>query len=821
LDNPAPRVVNGLTPALAFLALALLWSQVGYLLPSVSRPLGGLVWLIALSLFPGKYRLLWLGFSALLLFGPWGAVHRGEGLWLLALLPWAAGSWGRRWSVAALLVAACGLIWSYFPTLWIPLDDTVSALAKGLCSADLSAASSGLPLVLLAMSFPLAALLIERRTFAPLMAIGGLFISLPVYWALYRSLESLLHKWGVHGIHDAFSLQWALLILLGMVLAVWGMLDPPHTPLISGVPERRKGRLVSQKRLKGAALIFILLGVVWGGPTPHIGVPALNKNIFILNKGYLNWNTPRYGDYGQHAAGMFGLLPDYLRGRGFQVALKDSLIPSSLDSAGVVVIINLMDPLDPSEEEALHRFVNEGGSLLLLGDHTGLADIRDPSNHLLAPYGLELNFDSAKPLRTGWVGSLVTTLHPLTSGWNLGRLDHTGSEALAQIWVGASLKVSPPGYPLIVGREGFSDAGNPKNTRDGYLGDFRYTDNERLGDLILVAEAHSGRGKVLVFGDTSSLQNGALVRDGDWVASLFSYLLSPVSSPLLWLRIIGALLLILGVALGIFSSFSATILAFCSLVLFTTGWFNQWRITTSMDHRPPVWTAQAPPRALLDHSHAPRAPLNQVSESSHWGLQNTLMRSGFLPRTLERWQPQELDQAKILVEIAPSKPFSRIELQAVTRFMQHGGLVIVSCGMEEFDGSRDLLDLVALHPVYVPLGPAEIDTAFVLPIIGDSLDSEARQPVKVVFHEAWEVKLSNPEAPPLKRGDEGDQKFRSLLDGYGKPLVVFAPVGNGGLLYIPDSDFLANRNLESTMGKYTEGNILFMRHCLKELAGGQ
>ena len=152
--------------------------------------------------------------------------------------------------------------------------------------------------------------------------------------------------------------------------------------------------------LKSAAELLLV------GWPPVLGTAQLDRQVVFYNKGYLNWNVPVYGLYGRGGGGMFGLIPDYLRWRGFNVSLEDSLTTAVLNRTGLVVFINLMDPLSESEETALHRFVKEGGSLLLLGDHTGMANIRNPSNRLLEPYGIELNFDSAKPRRTGWAGDL-------------------------------------------------------------------------------------------------------------------------------------------------------------------------------------------------------------------------------------------------------------------------------------------------------------------------------------------------------------------------------------------------------------------------------
>jgi len=788
-----------LTAPLAFLSLTLLWCQVGYLTPEFSRPLGAILWLLTVYLSAESRKLLWLGLSAVLLFNPYGAAIRGEGLYLLPLLPWAGGLWGSRWMGASLLAALGGWLWSNFPGWWVPFDEFAAHASQWLTSANLSSAAAGLPLLAIALCFPIWALLSERRPFPNLAAVGGLILATLIYWRVQRGLEEFLHHRLRHVLHDAFNMQWALVILLLIVLFLWGVWNKTK-PLEKAAKGKRPAWFLIP------ALIF--LGAIFIGWPPKTGRPDHGKQVIFYNKGYLNWDLPKYGIYGQHSGGMFGLIPEYLRWRGFNVALKDSLRPENLDSAGVVVFINLMDSLNAAEEEALHRFVNNGGSILLLGDHTGLAHIREPSNRLLKPYGIELNFDSAKPTRTGWAGSMIGAEHPLITNLGIDRLGPAGTDAATQIWIGASLGVSPPGRPLITGRDGFSDIGNEKNEKDGFLGDFRYKVNERLGNLVLLAEARAGKGKVLVYGDTSTLQNGALVRAGDWVVRSFDWLLVESNPASAFVRFLGILLLIAGVVLIFMIRAEFLALAAGSLTLFVGVAISQYRIASALPNIPASWTEAAYPRALLDHSHAPRTVLNQVSADGHWGLQNCLLRSHFLPQVLLRWDERVLNDAKILVEFAPSKSFSRKEQNQMRDFMQRGGLLIFCCGTEEFDGSAGLLKSYGLEPLYVPLGPAQVKDTVSLPQENDSLQTVSKRELTVEFHEAWEVKVTNPNA-------------RAVLMGYDKPLVNFIPVGRGGLLFIPDSDFLMNRNLESPSAEPKEENILFLRYLLRELAGGK
>ncbi|MFH1862134.1 MAG: DUF4350 domain-containing protein [bacterium] len=792
-----PRVAAGTASRwgapLGFLSLALLWCQVGYLLPGFSRPLGGILWLLTVYLTAEKRKGLWLLISAVLLFNPLiGAVHRPEGLWLLGLLPWAGGAWGRRWMGAAWLAALGGWVWANTPGLWVPLDDFSAQVSAWLSGANLSSVAAGLPLFGIAACLPLAQIITERRFYSPLIALIALLLALFVYWGLLPPLDAYLHRQGVHGVHDAVNLQWLLLLLLGAALFVWGWMDAPR----SAEGSRASIWTVAAFALLGAFVVSL---------PPKIGSPATEKQIVFYNKGYLNWDIPRYGYYGQHSAGMFGLLPDYLIGKGFQVVKCDSLTQEVLASARVVVFINLQDQVSASEAQRIHQFVEQGGSLLLLGDHTGMANIRAPSNELLKPYGIELNFDSAKPTRSGWVGSMVSPQHPLTARLDLLR-QGGDNPAKTQIWVGASLKVNSPAKPVLVGRDGWSDLGNEKNEKDGFLGDFRYQWGERLGNLSLVAEARSGKGKVLVFGDTSTLQNGALVRAGDFAVRLFDYLLAPTMQPPGFVRFLGALLLLAALLFWMLGGGTETMLLLGVIAFFIGAQINQQRFAFAGDFPLRQWTQETTPRALLDHSHAPRTPLNQTSLDSHWGLQNTLMRSQFLPQVMEKWDVEILNDARILIEIAPARKFSGAQRGAVADFMQQGGLVILCCGMEEFDGSRSLLKDYGLEPIYVPLGPSQLETEVVLSLEDDTTGVPQSRKLTVQFHEAWEVRVANPNA-------------QVLLEGYDKPVVVFVPVGEGGLLYIPDTDFLSNCNLESVTDEYYLDNILYLKYLLQELVG--
>ncbi|MBU0517402.1 hypothetical protein KJ564_00525 [bacterium] len=790
-----PSLGSVLVIPLGFISLALLCCQVGYLTPAFSRAAGAAIWLVAVLLSGSPQRFWWLLISALLLFNPWGAVHRPEGLWLLFLLPWSGGIYGKRWMGAAFIVAIIGTLLVYFPQVWAPIDDLVAALTGLISISNLSASAAGLPLLGIALAMTYAALFTEKTRLSAIIITIILWIVWFIYLLLVPHLPRLLNRWGVFGFHDAFSMQWLLLITLAIVLLVWSII---HQPVVEARKVRGRGVIVPVL----AAIGFILLA--W---PPQVDVPQKDKTVLFYDRGYLNWDIPQYGVYGRRASGMFGLAPDYLRWKGFQVERTDTLTQELLNRSGLLTIINLVEAFSPEEESMVHRWVEDGGSLLLLGDHTGLANIRAPSNSLLQPYGIELNFDSAKPKRTGWAGSLVTTPHPLTAGLGLQR-QGGDKPGVTHIWVGASLKLKSPAKPLIMGRDGFSDIGNPKNEKDGFLGDYRYRIDERLGNQALLAEAHTGKGKALVFGDTSTLQNGAMVRSGPFVERVFNYLLAPVTPVRLFVRFAGLILLLGAVLAWGLSRGSFGGLFITSILLFGLNLHFNCKLENRLESAGPGgWSDDAFPIALIDHSHAPRTPLNHTSDQGVWGLQNCLMRSRFLPQSLEKWDTAALDHAALLIETAPAAAFSRKEQADLADFMLEGGLLVLCCGYEEYDGSKSILKELQIEPLYVPLGPAEAATEVELPAIIDSVDTLVTKPLTVKFHKAWEISVTNPNA-------------RILLEYEERPVMVFLPIGNGGVVYIPDTEFLTNRNLETPAGEYFEENILYLRWLLREFAGG-
>jgi len=228
--------------------------------------------------------------------------------------------------------------------------------------------------------------------------------------------------------------------------------------------------------------------------------------------------APNDENFGFLLSGMFSKLPVYLSLLGYSVDRWDPA-QGDLDGTDVLVLINLPEAFSGQEKERILDFVRVGGSLLCLGDHVAGDQIAGPFNDLLEPTGIRFNRDSACSF-CGWLPGLLQQ-HPAiyadSDPWG-------DSVDAAAIGTGASLALTGGACPVFIGREGFSDASNPENKAGGELGDLVYRYGEDIGDLVLAAEDRLGEGSVVVFGDTSSFQNGTLAFSYNMVARTFRYL---------------------------------------------------------------------------------------------------------------------------------------------------------------------------------------------------------------------------------------------------------------------------------------------------------
>lgn len=698
----------------------------------------------------------------------------------------------------AVVVSAFSIIYLaiwHVPVLWQGADSTSHLISRASGpifgqSLWLGPHVLGLPIILLVLiSIGTDFALSTRRSIKTLAAgIVGSAVMLIGYLGLHAWIPNLVTR-GSAAVNTLASntrywrgwLDWIYPENMPIVLLALLCL-----PLLLFVQPRPLGvvRLWQNSRryVAAGAILLLLVGAFF---LAHQGrIAKTERNVLVFDKGYLNFRLPDFTAFGDKSGGMFGLLPKFLSDRGWQVE-RAPLSEQALSRSKVLVLINVLEMFSDTEKKQIRDFVRRGGSVLVLGDHTGVMGIREPFNDLLSGTGIEFNFDSAKSLLEGWLDTYHYFPHPINT--QMSRLGGAMNEC--EIWIGASLAVDWPAKPVLVGSYGFSDKGNLADPDRGYLGNVTYDLGEKLGDVVLVAESKLGKGKMLVYGDTSPFQNGALTFSHKYVERVFWYL-SGTSRPSWVPVVVGGVLVVAGFAVLLFARLLPTI--WLALPLFVLAW--QISLNTSHPCPATIEMSDEAKLACIDISHVNRASLNSWHNDGFGGLVFNLLRNGVTPVVLDEFSPERVDQADFLFLIAPSRSFSDSEEKTIDGFLREGGNVILACGWEEKEASERLLRRYGISLSDTPLGRFKVPK-------GGAESTEK----KLVVYKGW----------PLETDGEDHEVW---CNAWGNDVIIHMQIGKGSLVAVGDSSFLLNKNLEGRQ-EYFPANVNFFRDMLTSLEG--
>lgn len=500
----------------------------------------------------------------------------------------------------------------------------------------------------------------------------------------------------------------------------------------------------------------------------------LQGNVLLYDRGYTAWDLPSFRAFGLRSTGMFGLLPVYMESKGLNPVRSVELTPDSLRDMDIVVLINIQEKLSRDEREALWDHVDRGGGLLVLGDHTGLAGIREPFNELLEPVSIEFNFDCAKPAFETWEQQLNLFPSSLALGIR-------GTDQLPY-GVGASLTVAAPGRVALGSLASWSDRGDLSRESEGYIGDFTYEPGESLGGLSLVATASRGDGRVLVFGDTSTFQNGSFASGELFADNCVRWLLR--QDDFATASRVGALsgLALLAIAVLLFGLGGRTSLAWSSLAVLPFVWFAPWERPVSVHRRlPQQWRA-----ATIDLGHGQQTDDMWWRSSSIGGLHTNLLRNELWTCTT-RDIGSSLNSTDMVVVIPPGREYSSEELKRLNAFVRDGGVLLATLGYDSDSSGLELAQSLGFVIGSTPLGPAQPE-ALGAPIL---------------FRCAYPI-LSSPPG------------FVSLATAFGYDIAGWSPMGAGAVVLIADSQFLRNGNFEGR-DTYVPENVTFFQSLVSML----
>ena len=684
------------------------------------------------------------------------------------------------------LAALATAVWSWLPGA-APFAESCATL---LGNAFLAADGEELKLGPSALALPAAAwaavlLLVRAAHGRRWLPVAGVALLLPACLTAPALADAWQNRWGPHAGHGhevgVFAFHSATMLLLALTLAcTWW-------------PAARSADLEPQDRRRARTMLWATGSLVLGalGAVLFSGwrsETAPDRRVAILNVGVdgsMDWDRPTFERLGAFSGGMFGLLPIHLERAGWEVeALPESELPElSLARARVLLLINCPRPWSDEERVRLEAFVSEGGSVLVLGDHTDVFGLMEAFNGLLDPWGIRFRFDSAYHSGRGWSDDIE---------WIPGLTGYAQDAPSAGVAIGASLEVRPPARPLIQARYAFSDWGVRENLMGSFLGNYQYEPGEQLGDLALVAGRRIGKGKVVVFGDTSGYQNAALASYFPrHVEPFLSALAQPSGFALPWGAEVALAVLLLAWAVFVCSTARrelrvATValgLPLCAGAL----------LVPVYDAEQVLARTDLADFLLVDEFHHPNTGHYEAGWNPIGPLNTCAQRSGLLVYQTRHWDADAVRRARGIALVGPQRPLGEVAVDDLVAAMQSGSTVWLAASGTDRRGALPLLRRFGID-----LHPSSLGN---VPPAGEQDEMEPR--------------FVNPSpllVPP-------SVPVRELYRRGGDLLAAAVPVGEGWLIVIADTRFFSMGNVEGMWG-WWGGNLRFLHDLFQEFSDG-
>jgi hypothetical protein len=559
----------------------------------------------------------------------------------------------------------------------------------------------------------------------------------------------------------------ALIPVLALTANAAGEADdprPPAAPVRTEAPSRSPLTPGTRAALAIVALCVLGSCAIW----MRRPVSLVGQRIGILSDSSAAWLPSVEAGYGGTAAPILGDCADLLAALGARVSrVSGPLDARALAELDALILPTPARPFDAASASAVAAFVRRGGGLMALAEHTDLAGNRRHLNPILAPFGISVNDDSALAVPgEPWRSAFAVRPHAVIPG--------EVSPDRHGVAIGASLALSGPARPLLVGRGLFADRAAPGPA----LGNLQYSRPERMGDVVVAATSTPESGRVLVFGDPSPLMNyplhstdGMIARGAAWLTGGLPDFGGPMVAGFLACALL-ALLATPGRRPG--QRLLVALLAAPLAVLLAP--------VDALAVPPPLPPGRA---ALIDTSHRPALATGDSFNTSTAGAARGLRRAGLLPSRMDRWDDAAVARAGALLLFSPTRDLSSREATAIDRMLARGGTLLVATGGAELPPTPRLDAYLGARVAPTPLGP-------VAATVGGR---EAR------FPSAWAIDARDPACHPLAAR-------------WDRPVVVEARRGAGRIVLVGDPAVFLGDHTEGHE-RFDEGNIALFQRLIR------
>jgi hypothetical protein len=505
--------------------------------------------------------------------------------------------------------------------------------------------------------------------------------------------------------YDIFWLPaWVVGSFLPLVLVpAWQGFVHTHDMEDDGAPEtiiqyspkakKRKGASKTPKHEAGqwapqalACIIGFLFVFALGFQDPGIkkqGRILIDEKHTIWEKTTRPYDTLWYGeDSGYNYYSLAAYLQDY-----YDVAknLDSPISRELLETCDVLILKTPTAAYDKGEIDAIWEFVQKGGGLFLIGDHTNVFGTSTYLNPVAERFGLRFKYDGTYDLKTGGL-----SIYEDRSVFRHPSVIFLPKFLFA---TSCSMEVSPSATGVITGygvKSLYLDY-----SHENFFATDRPDLDKQYGLLIQAAAVSSGKGRVVAFTDSTVWSNFFMFIPGKWelLIGMISWLNRRAYLTGLPIALLGAAVVLLCRLISLFPGRRrdfvplAPAMAFATLIGISLAvWSSQSLAAATYRHPPKIRNDTLEVAFEKDHTLMllPEETIFLDSSKAYHTFYTWVQRVEGRPRVASLRRALECD---VVVLMNITKRFSDREYHMMRQYLESGGYLLIMHG----NGSSDRL----------------------------------------------------------------------------------------------------------------------------------
>ncbi|MEN6367098.1 MAG: DUF4350 domain-containing protein [Thermoguttaceae bacterium] len=480
----------------------------------------------------------------------------------------------------------------------------------------------------------------------------------------------------LHAMNHCFS-PWILLILLVVpVLLAWRFV---RIPVAISEEETTSGPEPSSCRCASRAPLLIALAVALvTAAVDWCPVGSRRDGRVMVVERHSNWEPTNAGydtlSFGEPSGYNYTAIYDYLS-QYYQMSRlteKDKIDEKTLAGCDVLILKTPTVRYSPDEVKAVQQFVQRGGGLLLVGDHTNFERSGTILNDIARPMGFTFRDD----LLFGFGAS------PFDQHYTPTRPSHPIVQRVPPMDFAVSCSIDPGNSHgrAVALNTGLWSMG-PEYHNDNFHPFPQHCPEMRYGAFIQIWAAQYGQGRAVAFTDSTIFSNFCVFQPGkaELMLGMVEWLnhAQPLLDPRPWLLVLGFVSLMAGLwmARGRYLPSFLLLLASaaCAWVVASTavGAMHRWAL--------PQPEALRPERCVVVDRTVSVAPLSKGPDTQGGGegyglLEQWIARLGCY--TVRRSGPDAFS-GDALVILCPNRSVTDEFRNRLVEYVAHGGRLLV------------------------------------------------------------------------------------------------------------------------------------------------